>query len=120
MMKTSICSFALLVIAASPAAASGRIPAAGIAVPAAPISRIHNWYASNPTTLYLQSRTRTWYKAEMARPCWEMPEAARIKVDMTDGKLDNSSTVRFHGERCQVASVYRVPGPLRPLLVKGY
>lgn len=120
MTRTALSGFAILgALAVSPAAAT-PLPFGGLHIAAAPVTHIRNWYAPNDKTLYVQSQAREWYKADMARPCWGMPEAKSVKVNMPDGALDASSTVAVHGERCRVASLYRVNGPVQPLSAVAY
>ena len=119
MIKTVLSAFALsAALAAAPALAT-PLPPDGVQVPSANLVHIRNFYAPSDSTLYVRAQGRNWYKAELAKPCFGLPTAERIKVDMKNGySLETGSIVQAHGERCQVASVYRVDGPDRPLLEK--
>ncbi len=119
MIKTALSAFALsAALAAAPAIAT-PLPPGGVQVPSARLVHIRNFYAPSDSTLYVRAQGQNWYKAELAKPCFGLPTAERIKVNMKDGyTLDSNAIVQAHGERCQVASVYRVDGPDRHLLDK--
>jgi hypothetical protein len=119
--RIALSGFVILAMIAGTPAIAASVPTEGVRIPGATVTHIRDFYAQSDKVLYVRAQDRQWYKAEMAAPCWGLPQTDRLKIDMTDGTtLDSNSIVREHGERCQVASVSRVSGPDRHLLEKPY
>jgi hypothetical protein len=120
-IRTALSGIAMLAMVAGTPAIAASLPPKGVQIAGAPLTHIRDFYAQSDKVLYVRAQNREWYKAEMAAPCWGLPQSDHLKIDMTDGTtLDSNSVVREHGERCQIASVSRVDGPDRHLLEKPY
>jgi hypothetical protein len=96
-------------LAAAPAIAS--VPT--VAVPMRHIQQ----FVGTTQTLYVESRGN-WYQAKMASPCWKLPDANRVRVEMgANDRFDGTSTVIVRREVCPVASVTSTVGPPLQLLL---
>lgn len=117
MNRTAILTAAIAAtLAATPALA---LPSRGEPIASAQLDRIRNWDAPNAETLYVNAQNGSWYEARMASPCWQLPTASRLKIDMASpGTLDSASTVSVGHEHCAISSLSRVDGPRDPLLSK--
>ena len=117
MYRTAILTAAIAAtLAATPALA---LPSRGEPIASAQLDRIRNWDAPNAETLYVNAQNGSWYEARMASPCWQLPTASRLKIDMASpGTLDSASTVSVGHEHCAISSLSRVDGPRDPLLSK--
>lgn len=98
----------------TPVAASAAPPAIGeearIAFPSN--ATIRTFRADDEDTIYIQDRGRRWYRANVIGPCFDLPYAHAIGVDTRGSRiLDRFSALIVRGERCQLNSFVRVPGP---------
>ena len=73
---------------------------------------IRDWEADGRDTLYIQDRSRQWYKATLMSPSFELPFAWAIGFDTGPiDRLDNFSTVIVDGQRYPIDSLVKVDGP---------
>ena len=114
-MKTSLLLAAAL--AALPAAQAMAAPAHAPAPAQASIAfvnhgGIRDWRAVGSDTLFVQDRSRNWYRADLMGPCLDLPFAQTIGFE-TRGidTFDRFSTVRVRGQRCAVQSLVRSDAP---------
>ena len=64
--------------------------------------------------LYLQDRSRRWYRAELATKCWGLTFANAIGYDTRGGStFDRYSSIIVNGERCHLLSLTRSEKPER-------
>ena len=119
MKMTAFCAAAIAAgLAASPVAAASRTPP-GAPVPSVHVTKVPNWIAYNDRELYIDAG-RQWYEADVARPCWGLSYANRVKLAMpVPGTFDTSSSVLVGHERCPVRALFRVDRPSAPLMAEG-
>ncbi|HEX8526723.1 DUF6491 family protein [Allosphingosinicella sp.] len=73
---------------------------------------IRDFRAEGRDLLYLQDRSRNWYRAELMGPCIGLPWARAIGVDTRgDSSFDRFSTLIVEGERCAISSLTRTSEP---------
>ena len=73
---------------------------------------IRDFRADGRNAVYIQDRSRNWYRATFTTPCRELPFARSIGVDTRrDRSLDRYSTLIVSGNRCQLNSFVRVAAP---------
>lgn len=88
-----------------PAAAEARIPFVNH-------GGIRDWRATDGDTIYVQDRSRRWYRAELAYRAFGLPHAWAIGFE-TRGidSFDRFSNVVIDGQRIPVRSLVQVDGP---------
>lgn len=75
---------------------------------------IRDWQAPNNRTLYVQSRNRQWFRAELMGPCQGLDFADRIGFHTgPSNTFDRFSSIVVRGRRCHIASLERADGPAR-------
>jgi hypothetical protein len=75
---------------------------------------IWNFHAESDDVLYLQDRSRRWYRAELASKCWGLTFANAIGYDTRGSStFDRYSAVIVNGERCHLLSLTRSEKPDR-------
>lgn len=112
-MKTFALCVAVAAAALVPASAIAKSPSGSSAsVPFVHFGGIQDWQADDENTLYVESQGGQWFRAEMAGPCFNLPNALGLRID-TGGTdtFDAFSTVIVGHERCQVMNVTQVSGP---------
>ena len=73
---------------------------------------IRDWQADDRETLYIQDRSRQWYKAKLMSPSHELPFAWKIGFDTGPvDRLDRFSSVVVDGFRHPIESLVKVHGP---------
>jgi len=83
-----------------------------VSIPFVRFGGIWNFEARGEDTLYIQDRSRNWYKAELFGPCTGLDFAQRIGVDTRFGtSFDRFSTILVDGRRCPLQSVTRSGPP---------
>jgi hypothetical protein len=98
--------------AAAAKAEEVRIPFAGF--------RIRNFRAESRDVVYLEDRSRRWYRAEVIGPCHELPWAQAIGIDTRgSSSFDRFSAIVVRGERCPLISLTRSEEPKRKKAKKG-
>ncbi len=119
MKMPAFCAAAIVAaLAASPSAAARATPP-GAPVPFVHVTRVPNWIAYNDRELYIDAG-RQWYEADVARPCWGLSYANRVKLAMpVPQTFDTSSSVLVGHERCPVTALFRVDRPFAPLMGDG-
>jgi hypothetical protein len=76
-------------------------------------------FVGTDALLYVES-AGNWFEARMAASCNALPDVQRLRIEMgPSGRLDETSTVVAHGERCPIAAVKAVAGPPQELLLNG-
>jgi hypothetical protein len=119
MTRIPVTLIALIAAAAAPAFAApapdrpathraeqASIPFAGL--------RIRNFHAEADDVVYLEDRSRNWYRAELIGPCREIRWARGIGIDTRgSGSFDRFSALLVDGQRCQLASLTRSARPER-------
>ncbi|MGE4064380.1 MAG: DUF6491 family protein [Rhodospirillaceae bacterium] len=70
------------------------------------LGNIRDFHAINDDTVFLQTRNRQWYRADLIGPCFGLPYANVIGVDSRPmGTLDRFGTIIVDGERCKIGSL---------------
>ena len=114
-------------IIALAAAAALAAPAASKPRPAPPITGeeveipfanlrdgIRSFHADDYDTVYLQDRSRDWFKAELAGACIALPWANRIAYEIRGtSSFERGSVLIVEGDRCIVQSLVRSEKPDR-------
>ena len=114
-MKTFI--IALLAAASLAAPAAAKAPrtadrAEEATIPFVQFRGIRDFRAEGRDVLYLQDRSRNWYRAEVMGPCLGLPWARTIGVDTRgSSSFDRFSILLVEGDRCGIASLTRSSGP---------
>lgn len=81
---------------------------------------IVNFEPDGDDAVYLQDRSRDWYRAELAGPCLGLRSALAIGVDTRgSGVLDRFGAILAGGERCPVVSLTRSARPEKKRRRKG-
>ncbi len=94
------------VAAPPPKAAETSIPFAGGRTRA-----IHNFEAPSDEVVYLEDRSRRWYRAEVGH-CTGLKWAHAIGYDTRGSlSLDNGGALIVEGQRCPILSLTRSDGP---------
>jgi len=85
---------------------------APVSIPFASTGGIDEWHADTDSALYLRSRTREWYRAELLGPCAGLSYATTIGyVTPANGSFDNTSSIVVNGERCKVTKLEHSAAP---------
>lgn len=101
-------------LASSLAGAAQAAPAAAAREARVPIFQIRDYQPQDRETLYVQTRSRTWFRVETMGRCEALPWAHNIAIDRRSGSsLDRFSTLLVERERCPVASVVASGPPPR-------
>jgi Family of unknown function (DUF6491) len=107
MIKQSLAIFSALTVLSTAALA-----AASVSIPFANNGGIEEWHADTDSTLYLRSRNRDWYKAELTGPCSGLSFATGISyVTAPNGSFDNTSSVVVDGQSCKVMKLEKSEAP---------
>ena len=81
-------------------------------IPFASFRSIHSFHPVGEDVVYLQDQQRTWYRAELAEPCFNIRTALRIGLDTRPGDtVDNTSSFIVDGQRCPIHSLVRSDPP---------
>lgn len=76
------------------------------------LGHFRTFRAAGRDTLYIEARSREWYRVTTFGACTELPWARRIGVDTRGTRtFDRFSTLIVNGQRCGIASVVRAEGP---------
>jgi hypothetical protein len=111
----SIAPLLALGLAAAPALAGPQASAAAppeASIPFANHDGIWDWREGDRQTIYIQDRSRRWYKATLMRPSYDLrgTTAVAFETGPTD-RFDKFSWVVIRGQRYAVESLVRVAGP---------
>jgi uncharacterized protein DUF6491 len=124
-MKTMILAFAAAALAAPALAASDRPapPPAGeeVSIPFVHFGGIWSFEAQDDDVVYLQDRSRNWYRAQLYGSCFGLSFANGIGVDTKgSANFDRFSTLIVGHESCPIQSLTRSgPPPSRHHKKKG-
>ena len=113
-MKTLILAALSAAVLAAPAAAQAprADQAEEVRIPFVRFGGIRDFRAEGRDLLYLQDRSRNWYRAELMGPCIGLPWARAIGVETRGtSSFDRFSMLIVEGERCLISSLTRVAGP---------
>jgi hypothetical protein len=110
--KTALCVTALGAIIFTSIVPAGA--AEHISIPFASSGGIDEWRAESDRVLYLRSRTRDWYRAELIAPCEGLNFVETIGyVPASNGSFDSTSTILVDGRRCVVMKLEKSAEPTR-------
>ncbi len=115
-MKKMLVVLAAL-IAAPPAAAAPLKPAAPptgeeVSIPFVHFGGIYSFEAPSDEIVYLQDRSRNWYRAQLYGSCFGLSWANAIGVDTRgSANFDRFSFLIVGRERCQIESLTRGDPP---------
>jgi hypothetical protein len=117
-MKKMILAMVAAALAAPSAAAPAReAPAAAreeVRIPFVNFGGVRSFHADDDDVVYLQDRSRRWYRAELIGNCFGLRWANRLGVDTRGStSVDRFSTLIVDGERCQLSSLTRSEKPER-------
>lgn len=107
---------ALAALSAAPVAAQPR-PAASaqaaeeVRIPFVSFGGIRSFRADRDDEVYIEDRSRNWYRAELYGPCFGLPWALRIGIDPRGSSFDRFSVLLVERERCQIRSLVRSGPP---------
>jgi hypothetical protein len=102
-------SSSLTAAATPPAQAGGEV-----SIPFARFGGIWNFEAQDDDVIYLQDRSRNWYRAQLSGPCFGLRFADGIGVDTRgSASFDRFSTLIVGQDRCQIESLTRSGPPPR-------
>jgi predicted DNA-binding WGR domain protein len=108
---------AALLAAPSAAAPSREAPVAAreeVRIPFVNFGGVRSFHADDDDVVYLQDRSRRWYRAELIGNCLGLRWANRIGVDTRGSStLDRFATLIVDDERCQLSSLTRSEKPER-------
>lgn len=92
---------------------SPRPPAAAeAAIPFVDLGNVYNFEVENEHVVYLEDRSRHWYRAELATDCLGLPWANRIGIDTHGGnRVDSFAELIVDGQGCRIASLTRSEKP---------
>jgi len=109
-MLTLIALFGAVPLAAAPAP---RPPAGDqTAIPFVDLGNVYNFEVESPQIVYLEDRSRHWYRAELANDCIDLPYANRIGIDTHGGnRVDQFAELIVDGQGCRIASLTRSEKP---------
>lgn len=117
-MKTMLALFAALL--AAPIAAAPPNPAAPpatgeeVSIPFVHFGGIYNFDAPSDDVVYLQDRSRNWYRAQLYGPCWGLQDAIRLGVDTRgSANFDRTSQLIVDHQSCPIESLTRSGPPPR-------
>jgi len=89
-------------------------PAAGVdsTIPFANSGNIRDWRPDGTDGLYVQDSRGNWYRAALAAPCTDLPNADQIAF-LTRGpdQLDKFSAIAVRGERCSFTTFVTSAAP---------
>jgi hypothetical protein len=125
-MRKSLALIAVL-LAAAPVAAAPPKPAAPppageeASIPFVHFGGIYNFDAPSDDVVYLQDRSRNWYRAQLYGPCWGLQNAIGIGVDTRgSANFDRTSWLIVDRQSCPIESLTRSgPPPSRHHGKKG-
>jgi hypothetical protein len=77
-----------------------------------PNFRIRNFHAESRDVVFIEDRSRNWYRAEVLGPCIGLPFAQAIGIDTRgSSSFDKFSAIIVRGERCPLISLTRSEKP---------
>jgi len=110
MLLRSLAALGLVAALSGHAMAADQIE--NVSIPFADSGGIDEWHAVDDKTVYLRSRTRQWYKAELLGPCNGLQFATKIGyVAEPTGSLDKNSSIIVDGQRCKLITLQKSEKP---------
>jgi hypothetical protein len=104
---------------ASPPPAAPSVQGQEVRIPFVNFGGVRSFEADGQDSVYLQDRSRNWYRAELIGPCHGLPWALRIGIDSRGASaFDRFGTLLVDGERCQLRSLTRSGPPPRKTRAK--
>jgi hypothetical protein len=83
-----------------------------VSIPFVSFRNVRDFHAVGKDVVYLQDRSRNWYRATLAFPCFDLPWVHRIGIDTRgSNSVDQFSSLIVGGERCRIASLVRSGPP---------
>jgi hypothetical protein len=108
---TAAASLAAPLPAATPRPAAPSPAGEEASIPFAHFGGVWNFEAQDDHVVYLQDRSRNWYRAQLYGPCFDLSWANRIGVDTRgSASFDRHSILLVAGQRCSIESL-TVSGP---------
>ena len=105
MTKIILAAAAVLAIGGAAHAAAASKPAEA-RIPLVNHGGIYDWQATDRQTLYVQDRSRHWYRATLMSNCIDLDFAQTIGFDTGPiDTLDRFSSVVVRGQRCPITSL---------------
>ncbi len=72
---------------------------------------VRDWRSDDKETIYIQASNRSWYKATLMSPAFDLPYTTAIGFDTgPSGTLDKFSSIVVRGQRYPIASLERIAG----------
>lgn len=114
MMKSSL-AWAAAAALAAPALAAAPAPAIEeVSIPFVNFGGIWSFDAPNDHVVFVEDRSRHWYKAELAGSCFGLQWANRLGVDTRGSDtFDRFSRILVDRQSCPIASLTRSDPPQR-------
>ncbi|MDP8912442.1 MAG: DUF6491 family protein [Pseudomonadota bacterium] len=111
-MLTAMAAVAAVLVSAPAAAVEPQAPRGEeVSIPF-PRSGIRTWHAETDRILYVQDRSRRWYRVELMRPCLGIQYNYALGFDTRGlSRFDRFSYILARGQRCPVNSVVRSDPP---------
>jgi hypothetical protein len=110
MLLRSLVALGVLAALSGHASAADRVE--NVSIPFADSGGIDEWHAVDDKTVYLRSRTRQWYKAELFAPCNGLGFATAIGyVPEPTGSFDKNSSIVVDGQRCKLMTLQKSEKP---------
>jgi hypothetical protein len=83
-----------------------------VQIPFVNFGGVRNFHADGRDAVYLQDRSRRWYRATLIGPCLGLPFANAIGIDSRGSTVvDRFATLIVEGDRCKIDSLTRSDGP---------
>ena len=96
-------SLAALCAAASPAQTTPPAPGTPATIPFVGHDGIYDFQPDGDRAVYLEDRTRKWYRATVLGPCLGLTFATRIGVETRGtSSLDRYGALLVDGQQCQI------------------
>ncbi|MFN3944208.1 MAG: DUF6491 family protein [Allosphingosinicella sp.] len=118
MMKKALLTLGAALVAAGGISAAGAAPARDAPrearIPFVNHGGIRDFVPAGRDVVYLQDRSRQWYRAELMGPCLGLPFARAIGVETWGASsFDRFGMLIVEGQRCPVQSLVRTERPSR-------
>jgi hypothetical protein len=99
---------------AAPAPQNAAVSREEVRIPFVNFGGIRSFHSEDDGIVFLQDRSRRWYRAEVIGPCRELRWANRIGVDTRgSSSFDRFAALVVGDERCQLTSLTRSEKPER-------
>jgi hypothetical protein len=106
----TICTALAMGVAAAMLAPQAQ-SASEASIPFASSGGIDNWQSDGDSALFLRSRNRDWYRAELVGACSGLSFATTIGYEAeANGSFESTSAIVVDGQRCPVAALQKIQG----------